>query len=413
MHGRRLVDLHAQIGERDARPQRIAVERRRVERQGPVRLGRCQPFGMAVVQHCVVEGADLARGVVGLDGLHEVVGVDPELTRQCRQVVRLLAGEHRRHEPAYRLGIDDRIGDLVRLEGDQPAPDGIALGPEVFAFVIEAPAIAIDDDAQRHAVDPGADAAVIERRARIDRHRMALRRVADLVRARFEHLLEQHAGVEAGAADDEVVRHPLAFVLSPGLAQPFAVRFEAAIGNHAGLGLDAFVTHISGAELAIDQFQPVDRGVVADLHAQVLRAAEVGIDQRLAAAQEERVGARQVQGAGQRILEAHAVLDHPRPAGRRVADRQPGELLVGDAAGDLQQVLPVLFFRIGLGQHVLRLVVHAAQVARVDRVAAAPFLRRGLEQQHAGTGFARHQGGAQGSVAAADHEHIDHIRVSP
>ena len=81
---------------------------------------------------------------------------------------------------------------------------------------------------------------------------------------------------------------------------------------------------------------------------------------------------------------------------------------VGDAAGDLEQVLPVLLFRVGLDQHVLRRIVHAAQVARVLRIAAAPFARRGLEQQHAGAGLARHQRGAQRGVAAADHQHVEH-----
>jgi hypothetical protein len=60
-----------------------------------------------------------------------------------------------------------------------------------------------------------------------------------------------------------------------------------------------------------------------------------------------------------------AVMTSRRPAGGRGPDHQPGEGLVGVAAGDLQQVLPELLFRIGLEQHVLRRVVHAAQVAGV------------------------------------------------
>jgi hypothetical protein len=73
-------------------------------------------------------------------------------------------------------------------------------------------------------------------------------------------------------------------------------------------------------------------------------------------------------------------------------------VLVGQAAGHLEQVLPELFFGVGVDQHVLRRVVHAAQVARVGRVAAAPFARRGFEQQHAGAGLARHQRGAQAAL---------------
>jgi hypothetical protein len=89
-----------------------------------------------------------------------------------------------------------------------------------------------------------------------------------------------------------------------------------------------------------------------------------------------------------------------------MADHQAREVFVGDAAGDFQQVLPELLFGIGLDQHVLRRVVHAAQVARVGGIAAAPGARRGFEQQHAGAGLARHERGAQGRVAAADDQDI-------
>ena len=136
--------------------------------------------------------------------------------------------------------------------------------------------------------------------------------------------------------------------------------------------------HAGRDEAAVVELERVHRRVVADLHAERFGAAVVRVDQRLAAAHEERVGARQVQRARQRRLEAHAVPAHPVAAGRRRADHEPRELLVGGAAGDLQQVLPVLLFRIGVDQHVLRRVVHAAQVARVLRVAAAPFARRRL-----------------------------------
>jgi hypothetical protein len=82
--------------------------------------------------------------------------------------------------------------------------------------------------------------------------------------------------------------------------------------------------------------------------------------------------------------------------------------LVGLAAGDLQQVLPELFFRVGLGQHVLRRVVHAAQVARVHRIAAAPLARCRFEHQHGRAGLACHQRGTQRGVATTDHEHVQH-----
>jgi hypothetical protein len=71
-----------------------------------------------------------------------------------------------------------------------------------------------------------------------------------------------------------------------------------------------------------------------------------------------------MQRAGQRGLKVHAVTAHPVAAVplARITSR-PG--FVGLAAGDAQQVLPVFFFRISIHQHVLRGIVHAAQVAGV------------------------------------------------
>ena len=44
---------------------------------------------------------------------------------------------------------------------------------------------------------------------------------------------------------------------------------------------------------------------------------------------------------------------------------RPREVLVAVATGDLEEVLPELLFRIGIDQHVLGRIMHAAQVARV------------------------------------------------
>ena len=220
-------------------------------------------------------------------------------------------------------------------------------------------------------------------------------------------MAQQHTGVEAGAPDEEVVHRPLAaLVLPPGLAQPFAVRLKAASGQHAGAGGDALALHIGRFELPAVQLDAVHRRVIAHLHPQAFGAAEVGVDQGLAAAHKKGVGAGGVQGARQGRLKAHPVAHHPRPACARGADHQPRQRLVGLATSDLEQVLPKLLFGVGAHQHVLGFVVHAAQVAGVGRVAAAPGLGRGLQQQHAGAGFAGHEGGAQGGVAATNHQHI-------
>src|SRR5690606_23613817 len=89
------------------------------------------------------------------------------------------------------------------------------------------------------------------------------------------------------------------------------------------------------------------------------------------------------------------------------------QLFVGLPAGNGQQVTPVLLFGISVDQDVLGCIVHASQVPGVLRIAAPPFPRRRLQDQDAGAGFARTQGGAQGGVAAPDYKYIEHesIRV--
>src|SRR4051794_17406286 len=52
-----LVHLQTEISERDARTQRVAPERRRVDRLRPVRLVQRQPLRPAVVQHPQVKVA--------------------------------------------------------------------------------------------------------------------------------------------------------------------------------------------------------------------------------------------------------------------------------------------------------------------------------------------------------------------
>ena len=93
-----------------------------------------------------------------------------------------------------------------------------------------------------------------------------------------------------------------------------------------------------------------------------------------------------------------------------MADRQTGQVLVGQAACDFEQVLPELFFRVGIDQHVLRRIVHAAQVTGMARIAAAPLTWCRFEQHHAGTGFTGHEGRTQGRVAAANHQNIHRHR---
>ena len=44
------------------------------------------------------------------------------------------------------LGVDDGVGNLVRLPGDKTPPDGVTFGPEILAFIVEALTVLVDDD---------------------------------------------------------------------------------------------------------------------------------------------------------------------------------------------------------------------------------------------------------------------------
>ena len=165
--------LTPEVGERDARAQRIAGERRpRRSRCAQWVFAGARPSVAQSSSTVVVEPARAHRGVETGDGLREPLRREPQLLSPARASVSArLARKDRRHEAAERLGIDDRVGDLPGLAGDEPSPDRIALGPEILALVVEAPAFAVDHDAERHAVDARRDAAVELRRAGVERDR--------------------------------------------------------------------------------------------------------------------------------------------------------------------------------------------------------------------------------------------------
>jgi hypothetical protein len=77
-----------------------------------------------------------------------------------------------------------------------------------------------------------------------------------------------------------------------------------------------------------------------------------------------------VQRSAERRLEAHAVPFHPREVPLGLPDGQARERFVGEAIGDLEQVLPVFLFRVRIGERVERPLVHRAHVARMAAVAA-------------------------------------------
>ena len=276
---------------------------------------------------------------------------------------------------------------LSGLPRDECAPARVALGPQVFAFVREPLAELIDDDAERDAVEPRDDAAVELRRARIDRDRMAGSRIADRLRAGVEHRAQRRAGVVRRAADDEVVGR-----VAPGLLQPREVRLEAAAGEDERLCADGLV-RLKPDTTTVVRLKPdttkytiahVDRddlGVVEHVDAHPLRCRVVGVHQRFAAAEKERVRPRQVQRASQGRLKADAVLGHPLGARLRSADQQSRQRLVGLVRVDAQQIGVELVLGIRPGEHGRRRVVRAAQVPRVAAVAAAKLARGTFERR--------------------------------
>ena len=166
------IYLQPEIGEGDPRTQGEGIERRRIDWARPVRLWRRQPLGAAVVEHGMIEGADLAGRVVGMHGRFQPRRIEAGEARKFAQRVGLEPREDGRHEAPDGLGVDDRGGDLPRLPGDQSAPDGVTLGPEVLTLVVETFAVAIDHDAERNAIDARADAAIVQRSPRVDGHAM-------------------------------------------------------------------------------------------------------------------------------------------------------------------------------------------------------------------------------------------------
>ena len=72
-----------------------------------------------------------------------------------------------------------------------------------------------------------------------------------------------------------------------------------------------------------------------------------------------------MQSTRERGLKVHAVLAHPVATGGGGANHQARQLFVGDATGDLEQILPIFFFGVSVDQHILRCIVHATQIACV------------------------------------------------
>src|SRR5437667_6766157 len=143
---RSLIHLYAQIGESDSRPQRKTVEGRLVDGLCPVRFRRIDAFGAAVIQNLMIKEARPHCLIKFANAAFEFLRRQAEGRSKFCDTWRGDRRENRRHKAADDFRIENGIRDLIRLLGDQTSPDGIALGPKIFALIIETFGVPVDDD---------------------------------------------------------------------------------------------------------------------------------------------------------------------------------------------------------------------------------------------------------------------------
>ena len=129
--------------------------------------------------------------------------------------------------------------------------------------------------------------------------------------------------------------------------------------------------------------------IISDFGAEPFRRMAIGVDQCLAATQEEGVGAADRKRAGQRRLETHAVCLHPGIAVLGTPNHHSGQRLIGLAARDLHQVAEILVLAIGTGELSKGSGMHAAEISGVPGVSAPARLRRTFKELHRRTRLAR------------------------
>ena len=239
---------------------------------------------------------------------------------------------------------------------------------------------------------------------------MTLGGVAKGLGAVIHHDFEHQALVIRSAADEEVGSRG-----APGALEPFEVGLVAAGGEHHGFGFHAIIfvalLEVSGAEFVVFDFQVVHSGVIFDFHAKLFSAGIVGVDERLAAAEEEAVGARKMKGTTHGGLEVHALLHHPVTHVVGTADNDAGHGFDRVALGHAQKVLIALFFGVGAGQKAVGRRMDVPDVTRVAAVAPAEMLGRRFQHKHTRAFLAGGNGRAQRRIAAANDEHIHLLRA--
>ena len=431
-------DLQPAEGEGDAAGHGVGLERRRVDRVGPVALGDGEAaHAAAVLDGGIERHLGHHRGVALLDGLEELLLVDAfELLRQLLDRV----GAHLGHaldavfvaQHVEHLRVEDLPGELLRLGQDHRAVLGVGVVAEVGALVDEALAVGVDHDAERVGVllEIVADLEVAELgRVHVPADGVPARPVAVRLGADRQRHVDAGAGVEARAAHlgevpgrTEIARAHL------------GVALEAAAGQHHGLGADFHLASLVPGDDAAHHAVLLDqrhrgRRVVdrdAGLHRRLVlevdqaRAAAPGLDGEPAP---ELVLAVDLEGLpAVARLEAHALGPHPLQGLEAAADQDVGQLgvaavvghpahvveeLVGRVAAEIDVALLVLREVVELHQVVDAVEDHPHGARRVGAVAAAFLFGGGLQHGDRGAFFARRQGGTGGRVARAHHQDID------
>ena len=104
------VDADAEIGERDAGPDRVAEIRRRVDPLRPVGLRRHEAFRRAIVEQSDAERSGLHARVERRDRRGQCRRVRARAAAPAPRCCRRLNGaEHRRDERARNLRVEDRV----------------------------------------------------------------------------------------------------------------------------------------------------------------------------------------------------------------------------------------------------------------------------------------------------------------
>src|SRR5207302_3951376 len=167
----------------------------------------------------------------------------------------------------------------------QPSPDGVALGPEVLALVVEALAKFIDGDSERDRVQPRGNAPVESRRPGVERHRVEPFRIARAGGALIEQAGKYSTVVVGRAADDVVVDG-----VAPVASQPVAIGLDPTTGHQHGSGgdlaPDTVLLHDDSTHaVARVEHHVFYGGFVLHLHAHRLSGLVVRIEQRLTTTQ--------------------------------------------------------------------------------------------------------------------------------